>query len=44
MGNDSSPAQRRNYDSTFPMHRYLNRGLTQSEILKVKETFDYFEP
>ena len=26
------------------MHRYLNRGLSQSEILKVKETFDYFEP
>ena len=26
------------------MHKYLNRGLSQSEILKVKETFDYFEP
>ena len=42
MGNQIEPIHERAYDSTFPMHRYLNRGLTQSEILKVKGTFDYF--
>ena len=31
-------------DSSFPMQKYINRGLTQLEIVKVKEAFDSFDP
>lgn len=43
MGTSSS-AERTSVDSSFPMQKYLNRGLTQLEIIRVKQAFDCFEP
>ena len=43
MGNSNSPSTPL-ADSSFPMQRYLNRGLSQNDILKVKEAFDSFDP
>jgi hypothetical protein len=28
----------------FPIRRYLNQGLTQDEIIKIKEAFDSYQP
>lgn len=42
MGN--AQTETKSYDPNFKMQNYLNRGLQQTEILKVKEAFDAFAP
>lgn len=43
MGNETQ-ASNRTYDPDFKMQNYINKGLPPSEILKVKEAFDAFNP
>lgn len=43
MGNEhqaSRPVDLKN----FPMQKYLNQGLKQQEIIKIKEAFDSYQP
>jgi|688.fasta_scaffold607065_2 hypothetical protein len=44
MGNDNSQAATASSLKDFPMQRYLNQGLTQQQILKIKEAFDAYHP
>lgn len=43
MGNNSTaanPASLRN----FQMQKYVNQGLSQQQVIKIKEAFDAFHP
>ena len=43
MGNDSSQANPESLKN-FQMQKYLNQGMRQQEIVKIKEAFDAYQP
>jgi len=43
MGNTENRSQRSTLQN-FPMHKYLGQGLTQNQILQIKEAFDSYQP
>lgn len=43
MGN-SNESQNRLPDADFPMQKYVNKGLSPSAVIKIKEAFDSYEP
>ena len=43
MGNEGSQTTSANLRN-FPMQNYLNKGLKQQEIIKIKEAFDSYQP
>jgi hypothetical protein len=40
----ASESQEPRIDPNFKMQRYLNQGLTQNQILMVREIFETYEP
>jgi hypothetical protein len=44
MGNENSDAATAASLRNFPMQKYLNQGLNQQQILKIKEAFDAYHP
>lgn len=44
MGNENSNHAKAADLKNFPMQKYLNQGLKQQEIIKIKEAFDSYEP
>lgn len=44
MGNESSHSAPAANLRDFPMQKYLNQGLSQQQILKIKEAFDAYHP
>ena len=43
MGNDNSAAHPDTLKN-FNMQKYMNQGLRQQEIIKIKEAFDAYQP
>ena len=43
MGNESATSNPESLKD-FPMQKYLNQGLRQAEIIKIKEAFDAYQP
>ena len=41
MGNNPSAANSPNMKN-FPMQKYINQGMSQQEVIKIKEAFDAF--
>jgi len=44
MGNNSSQQSSSVDLRNFPMQKYINQGLKQQEIIKIKEAFDSYHP
>lgn len=44
MGNENSDAATAAGLRNFPMQKYINQGLTQQQILKIKEAFNAYHP
>jgi hypothetical protein len=40
----SSESQQPHIDPNFKMHRYLNQGLNQKQVLMVRDIFHSYEP
>ena len=43
MGNSGNRSSKKRYDD-FQMQKYLNQGLSQNQIIQIREAFDYCEP
>ena len=43
MGNSETNTMAVNLKD-FPMQKYINQGLSQNQILQIKEAFDSYEP
>ena len=43
MGNNGSAAHPSTMKN-FQMQKYINQGMSQQEVIKIKEAFDAFEP
>lgn len=42
MGQSESPTQKP--DPNFPMHKYLNQGLTSNQVLMIRAVFNSYQP
>lgn len=44
MGNSENSTANAESMKNFPMQKYLNQGLNQQQIIKIKEAFDSYQP
>ena len=43
MGNSGNRGNKARYND-FQMQKYMNQGLSQNQIIQIREAFDYCEP